>query len=248
MAVSMNYTTILLVLPLVVSLVLFIMSKAWKSRGAQLHRYSMLALCEYGLTAVLFALYHVVVSLLVYAFYAGPNGISSSLFPFSVAESVLVVGISIAVAVLYSLKPDYFGDYKTAFQPGQKLSQNYYYVLMAARVVLAATLVCANSVQYIGFICMVVPIASMVLLAVKKPYLHPYNTYRAIGNEAVVLVVLGSYGYYQAFITYQTDLTTFSAILPYVDIGLLLLCVLANIVVMGKFQYDKCKSTTESEQ
>ena len=95
---------------------------------------------------------------------------------------------------------------------------------------LAAAIVGANSIQYVGFICLVVPIASIVLLALKKPYLQAYNNYRVIGNEAVVIVVLGSYGYYRSFFDYASELTTINALLPYIDIGLLLLCVLANII------------------
>lgn len=95
---------------------------------------------------------------------------------------------------------------------------------------------------------MVVPTASIVLLAVKKPYLHAYNNYRAIGNEAVVTVVLGSYGYYRSFVDYTSELTTINALLPYIDLGLLLLCVLANIAVMCKFQYDKCKANKIEEE
>lgn len=146
MAVSMNYTIILLVLPLFVGLVLFVISKIWKSKSAQLIRYSMMAVCEFGLAAVVFVLYHMIVSLLVYAFYAGGEGSTSSLFPFSVGEAILTVGVSIAIAVLYNVKPDYFGDYKTAFRSGNKLSQNYYYILMGGRVVLAAAIVGANSI------------------------------------------------------------------------------------------------------
>jgi hypothetical protein len=36
-------------------------------------------------------------------------------------------------------------------------------------------------------------------------------------------------------------MTGISAIIPYVDIGLLLTCVVANIAIMIKYQYDKCK-------
>lgn len=118
---------------------------------------------------------------------------------------------------------------------------------MAGRVLVAAILVGANSIQYVGFIAVVVPIAAMAIIAVKKPYLHPYNNYRAAGNEAVTLVVLASYGYYRSFVDYTNELSTISALLPYVDIGLLLLCVLTNIAIMGKFQYDKCKASKASE-
>jgi hypothetical protein len=102
MAYNMNYTTILLLLPPLVSLILFILSKIIKSKAGQLSRYSMLALCEYGLTAVMFVMYQMMVSLLVYALNA--HG-TSSLLPFSVGEAFFTVGIAIAIAVLYNIKP-----------------------------------------------------------------------------------------------------------------------------------------------
>lgn len=64
----------------------------------------MLAVCEYGFTAVMFVLYHMIVSLMVYVSYA-TDGASSELFPYSVAECVATIGVSIAIAVLFSLKP-----------------------------------------------------------------------------------------------------------------------------------------------
>jgi hypothetical protein len=73
---------------------------------------------------------------------------------------------------------------------------------MGGRVLLAAILVGANGINYVGFFCTVLPITVIILLAVKKPYAHPYNNYRAIGNECVVVVILASYGYYQSFVHY----------------------------------------------
>jgi hypothetical protein len=63
---------LLLLLPPLISLILFIASKAAKfdEKKKKLLRWSLLALCEFGLTAVFFVMYHFVVSLTVFIGYS----------------------------------------------------------------------------------------------------------------------------------------------------------------------------------
>lgn len=86
LARNLNYTTFLLVLPLLVSLVLYLVSrfsKKPKETRDQLYRYSQICLCEYGLTGCMFLLYQFVVSVFLFVIYN--PGTSSSLFGVSIA-------------------------------------------------------------------------------------------------------------------------------------------------------------------
>jgi hypothetical protein len=83
-AYSFNYTLILLLLPPLVALSMFIASKIIKvqEKKDKLAAWSWLALCEFGITAVFFVMYHFVTSLAVFAGYCRT---SSELFPISIA-------------------------------------------------------------------------------------------------------------------------------------------------------------------
>ena len=71
MLYNFNYVLAFMILPLFVSLVLFIASKVTKiySRQEKLLRLSKIALCEYGLTAAICLEYQWVVALEVFAMY-----------------------------------------------------------------------------------------------------------------------------------------------------------------------------------
>lgn len=72
MIYSLNYSILLLLLPPIIALILFIASKICKTKEKKekLAEYSWIALCDFGLSAVVFLIYHIVVSLLVWAIYS----------------------------------------------------------------------------------------------------------------------------------------------------------------------------------
>jgi hypothetical protein len=195
---SFNYTFVLLVLPMIIGLVLFIVSKIWKSKQQLLQRLSLLAVCEYGMTAVMFLLNHIIVSIIIFAIYFKDT--TAKLFPISVVEASVSIVVVIAVAVLFKYKPLYFGDYKTAFKPDM-YSQYHYLVLMIGRILLSIILVFASEMKYVGFISAALPLILTVMLVVKRPYHHLYNNVRAIFNESLMIVILCIYGYYKAVVT-----------------------------------------------
>jgi hypothetical protein len=144
----------------------------------------------------MFILYQLTASVVLFAIYN--PGTSSSLFYVSVVESLLCFTIIIAVAVLFHYKQEYFGEFKEEFKK-DRFSQSYYWILMAGRVILAVMLVGANGIDVVGFVSMIVPLAGIVLLAIKMPYLRNYNNYRMLANESIMFLVLGIYGYYRMF-------------------------------------------------
>ncbi len=72
MIYSMNYMVAVMLLPLLVSLVAYIMSAATKSEQNKLKYkgWCLTALCEFGLAVVAFVLYHQMMSVLFFAVYA----------------------------------------------------------------------------------------------------------------------------------------------------------------------------------
>jgi hypothetical protein len=139
----------------------------------------MISMNEWGMTAIMFLIYHNFVSLMLFALFM--SSVSSSMLPLSWVDILLCLGITIAIAVLFGLKPEYFGDYKKAFK-NDIFSQSHYWILMAGRIIIAIMIVGANSIDYVGFISMVVPIACLIYLCVRRPYIHLYNNLRAVTN------------------------------------------------------------------
>ena len=241
MVSSLNCTVALLLLPFLVSLALYIAAKFTKNdekKQQKLLNWSQTSLCEWGLTSVMFVLYHNITSLLIFAFYG--SSVSSILLYASIGDALITVGTTVAIAVLFKYKEQFFGDYKRAFK-SDVLSQSHYWFLMGGRVLLAALLIGANAIDYVGFIAFVVPLALIVYLGVRRPYILLYNNVRAIANEAVLLVVLGIYGYYRAFVDHTMHIDDTVSLLPWVEIGLLLACIIANIALMIKFRLDTNK-------
>jgi hypothetical protein len=145
----------------------------------QLLRWSMISVNKWGTTAIMFLIYHNFVSLMLFALFL--SSMPSSMLPLSCADILLCLGITIAIAVLFGLKPEYFGYYKKAFK-NDIFTQSHYWILMAGWIIIAIIMVGTNPIDYVGFISMVVPIACLIYLCVRRPYIHLYNNLRAITN------------------------------------------------------------------
>lgn len=245
MAYSLNYSIALLLLPSFVGLVLFVASKIVKDnkKKGQLTQWSWTALCDFGLSAVVFLTYHVVASLLVWIMYGNAQG---TIFPFSIVDLLLALVVAVSVFVLFWKRPQHFGDFKKAFKP-DRLSQAHYYFVIGARILLACLLVGANGWVYSGFISTIIPVAVIVFLGVRRPYLQNYNNYRAISNAAIEAVILGIYGYFRCSVNYTESFSGSNGILPYVVLGLLLSSIAMNIAVLVYFAVLKYKKEDAKE-
>jgi hypothetical protein len=95
------------------------------------------------MTAVMFLLYHIIVSILIFAMYFKDT--TTKLFLVSAAEAGVSIIIVIAVVVLFKCQPLYFGDYKIGFKP-DTYSQYHYLVLIAARILLSIVLIFASDI------------------------------------------------------------------------------------------------------
>jgi hypothetical protein len=83
---------------------------------------------------------------------------------------------------------------------------------MGSRVVLVSIMVFSNTFKYTGFICLIVPICMIWLVAWKKPYKTTADVARAITNEVFTFLILAIYAYDGAFRSYTNHTDTISLI------------------------------------
>lgn len=242
---SLNISLVILALPMLVAASLEIASRIYLKKNdtvksEKTHNWALLACCEWGLTAVMFVLYHATASVLVFAMYGGDTSIGMA-----VVEAAVWATTTIAVAVLFKVRSDSFADYRKAFKP-DKFSQSHYWILMGGRLLLAAILVLANSVSVVCFVGAAVPLAQLVYIAVRKPYLQAYNNGRAIANEGVLFAVLVLYGCYRAALSRESYGQSFFTALAWIEVLLLIGCVATNAGLMIKYWIDSRKETKET--
>lgn len=163
----------------------------------------------------------------------------------SLVDAAFIGVITIASAVLFKFKAEYFGDYKKGFRL-DCLSQYHYWLVLGGRVVLGCIIVTLNTMSYVGLICMVVPLIGIVYVLVKRPY--SYNNIRSVANEFIMLIVLGVYGYYRAFVDPAAQDALSVTILPIVVIALLVICIVLNSVFMIRYWCDKKKEAVVDQE
>jgi len=126
------------------------------------------ALFEYGMTASLFTLYYFTACLVLFVGFTRHVGQLSLIITSSLIALQLVAYFS-GYLVMYHRRPEPYGTYTTAFKKNP-FSQHYYYLVAAERVIIPTLIVTLNSFEFVGFLCAVIPITTIVLLAVKRPY------------------------------------------------------------------------------
>lgn len=188
----------------------------------------------------MFLAYHIMAGTVVMAMYMSP----SSLFAISIIEASVFFLIAGGMATLFKMRPDHFGQYKSAFNT-DVYSQHHYIGMLVSRVLVAIILVAASGADSVSFIAAIFPVAIIVLIAVKKPYIHAYNNIRATINEVVVIICLAIYGYYRCAVTKADKFTSLNNMLPYLVLILLFLSELMNLATMGKYFYDTYQASKE---
>jgi hypothetical protein len=169
------------------------------------------------------------------------------LLPESLVVLVLSLACIIGILVLLKKRPTDFGEYKSAFRM-TGFCQNYYWMLMASRLVLVSIMVFGNTFKYNGFVCLIVPICMMCLIAWKKPYKTTADVGRAVTNEIITFIILGIYAYDGAFESYTNYANKINTILPYIVIGLLIVCVAMNLAFLIKILVDWIKEKRQMYQ
>lgn len=251
LAYSLNYSLFMLLLPLLFSLTFYLLGKYYKNPDHELKkkrmvtftRWAGLALGEWGLTALMFVLYNCMTASTISIVYYR----TSELLGLSIVEAAVVLTYLVAMLVLFKLKPKFFGDYKLGFKT-DKFSQHHYWLVILDRVLLGLLLVVSQNSDYVGFICIPVPLAAGVYVLVRKPYEKQYNNIRQVTNQAVLIVLLVIYGYYRVVVTYLAHFTNGNDMLPFIVLALLYLCILYNAAAMFKHWWDRRKEEKEMEK
>jgi hypothetical protein len=119
----------------------------------------------------------------------------------SIGSAIIVIGYLSAMVVLFKLRPQYFGDYKRGFKD-DTLSQLHYWLLTIDRILLGCMLVFVNNVDFVGYICLPIPILAGLYVCIKRPYLHLYNNIRQAINQLCVIIILVIYAYYRQMVSY----------------------------------------------
>lgn len=190
----------------------------------------------------MFLVYHLVVSMALLAGYgSSADGLALGV---SIIEALIAGGITIASAVLFKYRAEFYGDYKKAFKK-DTMSQFHYWLLLGGRVLFALAIASLGSIKYAPFICMLVPIGSLVYLVVKRPYIHLYNNIRAVVNEAILVAILIIYGYCSAGADPTHQDTPLLSAFAFIVIALLLTCITMNAVFIGKYWWDNRNRPSE---
>lgn len=83
------------------------------------------------------------------------------------------------------------------------MSQNHYWLIIFGRFLLTSIMIFGTGFEYIGFICWLVPISNIVLVAVRQPYMISYDNYRALVNQSIELAMLIIYTFFGSFVDYE---------------------------------------------
>ena len=128
------------------------------------------------------------------------------------------------VLVLYVLRDHaYFGEFKTSFHP-DRFCQLYYLVPVIERIVIGLLLGACRDPLVAGILTIAILIASLILIAVKRPYIKNKDNSRALANYVVNVIVIVIYVAFQ----YTNQLQS-SIYLPYAIIVLLLFMTLTSL-------------------
>lgn len=189
------------------------------------------------MTGLLLLEYYNITCLLIQFMYS-PT--SSETYYAGAATGGLIACCSIAMIVLYALRKGQMGEFHTYFKPSA-FAQKYELYQFISRLVLISLMITMSGVVALSYIMPLLPLVSVILLAVFKPYSQSYNTYRAIFNECCLLVILTLYSYYRLEIANYNVVNEFSLYLPLGVVGLLLLVLAVNIVfVIKSFVQSVC--------
>lgn len=145
----------------------------------------------------------------------------------------LILCCTITMLGLYAARKGNMGEFTSLFKLSA-FAQKYQLYQFFIRMLLIALMVAMNGMVTLSYIMVILPIANIIILAVFKPYVHNYNTYRAILNECCLLIILALYSYYRLEIANNNDVNVFSLYLPLGIVGLLVLVLITNMFFLVK--------------
>lgn len=132
-----------------------------------------------------------------------------------------------------------FTDFSDKFLDDM-LSQCHYAILLIARYLLNLFCGYFNDHSELCYAVVVFEVVCFIYIVVKRPYKKFLFTFLAWLNEFSIIVILTIDMYYRNFATDTTSLAVI--ICGWVQIALVLICVVANYVALFVYIYQRCKS------
>ena len=187
---NLNYMLLLIVVPPIASLIFHIIHKRSIKWRIRMERAFKLALGECLMTMTLFTLYNYSSSLAVFM----TSAVASSWqFYMSIVELVLYGGVGSLMVWFFVKKDDsWMGEYKWNFN-WNRFCELYYLVPLGQRFLIGFLLGAINMTFAAGIICSLLMVSSIVVVAVKKPFIEKYHNARSIATSAMGVLLLGVY-------------------------------------------------------
>ncbi len=237
-AENFNFTAAIVVVPLLVALVAFVLSKTAFKNNEKVERVFQRALGEYTLNGLLFSGYIIAVAFSLQVMYGIKNS-SDFIGKVSLAECSLFLALLVGYFVFLLLKPQFFGEFVESFKK-DKLSSKMYNFLLVERVLVGGCLVFLLAVSMEAVVPLAVFLLTGVFVVVKRPYRENYHNFRAVANMSISCVVLAIYLVFRMSSPENRNKPIF-VYLPLVVCVLLIICVLYNSIFIIMSIYKKCK-------
>ena len=238
---NFNTTLALAVLPLLVALVLFLMSKQQHRRNRKaLDSLSKNVLGQWTMLALLFGLLNFASSLGVFCQLGRPSGWA---FYGDVVAAVLFAAMLAANLALYATTDfNVFGEFKYYFAWGD-FESRFYFVHCAFRLAAGMLLGLGNSSYISGAAVLLLLMVVALVVSAKQPYADLPQNIRCLVNLVVSVVIMAFYTAMSAYGPSRTP-TSFYVQIPVVIVGLLL----AVVVMAAGFVVKEIVKNVKSPQ
>ena len=236
---NFNFTLAIVVVPLLVALVSFILSKTALKDNEKVVNVAKKAVGEYTLMGILLGAYMIAVCSGLEILY-GAKKSSDLIGKISIVECALLLALVAGYFVFLLLRPDFFGEFVDEFKK-DRLSSKYYNFVLLERVINGCGLVLLLSVSMGAVLPMAMFLLTAGFVAVKSPHRDNYQKYRVLANMAISLAVEVVYLLYRMAAPEKRHSGMF-LYLPFAVVGLLAVCVIYNSILIIYKAYHHFKN------
>lgn len=185
-----NILTLIEIIPFVISLIYFIISKNKRHGGERMTFHYKLFLGEWVMLIALLSFSNAGASTALFFMHFNSD---SPYFILNILEIVFNVGLVIFVFVIYGVTDyNYCGEFKYSFQ-WNKISLNYYYIQMVIKLMSPVILVVISDALYSLIIVLVLFLVGGIFTILAKPYADKLQTARSVFNFIIGCLIFGLY-------------------------------------------------------
>lgn len=242
---NFNFTAAIILVPLLVALVAFILSKTALKENERVVRVAKKAVGEYTLMGILFGGYLIAVSFALQVMYGMKNN-SDFIGKVSLAECAVLLVMMVGYFAFLLLKPEFFGEFTEEFKK-DRVSSKFYNFMLVERILVGSCLVFLLTANIGAVVPLSVFLLTGIFVAVRKPYRENYHSYRAVANMSIATAVEAVYLAYTLTAPENRNGTIFFY-LPFIVCGLLIVCVLYNAVAIIYGIYKMCKNAQPKDE